>query len=174
MKLSKKLMILNVCSLLALPLIADKAEADSISSPIKVQPALQSRFIDNGNGTVTDKWTGLIWLKKANCWHVNWQTALDNAKNLASDECDLDDGSKAGDWRLPNIRELHSLVDFSQDNPSLWSEHPFLKVLNSYYWSATTRVSFTSYAWVVGFNYGYVSSNVKTYTYYVWPVRGGQ
>jgi len=65
------------------------------------------RFVDNGNGTVTDKLTGLIWLKNANCFgEVNWQTALNNANSLANGHCGLTDNSTAGQWRLPNLAEL--------------------------------------------------------------------
>jgi hypothetical protein len=84
------------------------------------------RFTDNGNGTITDNFTGLIWLKNANCFGSQiWANALTSANNLANGQCSLTDGSVAGDWRLPNVRELESLVDFGQFNPSLPLGHPF-------------------------------------------------
>ncbi|MBF0495693.1 MAG: IPT/TIG domain-containing protein [Deltaproteobacteria bacterium] len=42
------------------------------------------RFTDNGNGTVSDNMTDLVWLKKATCFKVPWSDALYYAKNLAS------------------------------------------------------------------------------------------
>jgi hypothetical protein len=132
------------------------------------------RFTDNGNGTVTDNLTGLIWLKNADCWgSINWNTAIDNSNALASGSCGLTDGSVAGDWRLPNLRELYSLVDFSQVYPALPSGHPFTSVQSSSaYWSSTTAANGSSDAWYVNLIIGLVDIAGKTYTNYVWPVRG--
>ena len=70
------------------------------------------RFTDNGNGTVTDNLTGLIWMKHANCFGVRtWNGALDDCDWLSSGYCGLSDGSSPGDWRLPNRFELESLLD---------------------------------------------------------------
>ena len=74
------------------------------------------RFTDNGDGTVTDNLTALIWLKNASCYGSNWASALNFANTLASGSCGLSDGSIAGQWRLPNVNELHSLVDLTQLN----------------------------------------------------------
>lgn len=69
------------------------------------------RFTDNGDGTVTDNLTGLIWLKNANCAGAskNWDMAIDYAAALhdgctncfgTAGDCGLSDGSAEGDWRL--------------------------------------------------------------------------
>ncbi len=130
------------------------------------------RFTDNGNGTVKDNLTGLIWLKNANCWGaIAWATALTNANGLASGSCGLTDSSTAGQWRLPNIVELQSLIDFAYSNPALTSGHPFSNVQADTYWSATTYAVSTTYAWVVNLYDGAVGYGNKTVTYYVWPVR---
>jgi hypothetical protein len=70
------------------------------------------RFTDNDDGTVTDNLTGLIWLKNANYLAATktWADALIACNTLADDGTTLTDGSSAGDWRLPNIKELHSLI----------------------------------------------------------------
>jgi hypothetical protein len=133
------------------------------------------RFTDNGDGTVTDNLTGLIWLKNANCFGTrNWATALADANGLASGSCDLTDGSVAGDWRLPNVREQQSLIDYGRYDPALPSGHPFTGVRSGYYWSSTTFAGITSLAWCVGLYDGYVGLVDKTGSGYVWPVRGGQ
>jgi hypothetical protein len=133
------------------------------------------RFTDNGNGTVTDNLTGLIWLKYANCFGTRtWRQALSDANGLTSGHCGLMDGSTAGDWRLPNVRELSSLTDFSRDFPALPRGHPFTGVRSNRYWSSTRRTDTTSYAWYVGMFDGRVHRADKTYAYFVWPVRGGQ
>ena len=68
------------------------------------------RYVDNGNGTVTDTWTGLVWLENANCvdlpmtdgvGRANWDDANAGAALLAHGTCGLTDGSSPGDWRLP-------------------------------------------------------------------------
>ena len=79
-----------------------------------------TRFTDNGNGTVTDNLTGLIWLKEANCWGtLTWSQALTYAHGLTNGQCSLTDGSVAGDWRLPNIKELSSLIDYDYFAPAM-------------------------------------------------------
>jgi len=133
-----------------------------------------ARFTDNGNGTVKDNLTGLIWLKNANCWGaIAWATALTNANALKGDNtmCSLNDGSAAGQWRLPNIVELQSLIDFTYSGPALTSGHPFSNVQASYYWSATTYAGDTPFAWPVFLGNGGVYTVNKTLTHYVWPVR---
>ena len=77
-------------------------------------------FPDNGDGTVSDNLTGLIWLKNANCFgQKDWATAMSDADNLSNGTCGLTDGSSAGDWRLPNRVELTSLVNSEYYNPAL-------------------------------------------------------
>jgi len=112
------------------------------------------RFTDNLNGTVTDNLTGLIWLQDANCATffapIDFEAALGEANGLSQDFCGLTDGSSAGDWRLPNIKELLSLVDYSESSPSLPSGHPFMSVQSSFYWSSSSFVTHDpAVAWVV-------------------------
>jgi Protein of unknown function (DUF1566) len=142
------------------------------------------RFTDNGNGTVTDNLTGLVWLKNANCFgRQTWAIALTSANTLASVACGLTDGSVAGDWRLPNRKELFSLIDDAYSVPSLsnaagtgqWTEgDAFSGVQSSYYCSSSTYVYTPTFARIVSLLDGLVSYDHKTVTRYVWPVRGGQ
>ena len=146
--------------------------------PAPVPPLLTSavRFTDHGNGTITDSLTGLIWLKNADCLGVQtWSAALSSANNLASGSCGLTDGSTAGQWRLPNVNEWQSLVDYTRHDPVLPADHPFAGVQSSnFYWSSTTQASNTSNAWVVDPYFGVVPTYLKTDSVAVWPVRGGQ
>jgi hypothetical protein len=133
------------------------------------------RFTDNGNGTVTDNLTGLIWLKNANVFGARtWATALTDCATLNTGEGGVSDGSQQGDWRLPNVRELQSLVDYGRTGPSLPSGHPFIGIQTgtACYWSST--MIYPGAAWSVGMNYGGVYDNYMTLTFYVWPVRGGE
>jgi len=142
------------------------------------------RFTDNSDGTVTDNLTGLIWLKNANCYGTrSWANALSDANALANGTCSLSDGSIAGDWRLPNVREMQSLVHYGVYDPVVpntagtakWTEGaPFTGVQSDLYWSSTAGAYYTDYAWYVYLNDGYVEDASKAAAYYVWPVRGGQ
>jgi hypothetical protein len=141
------------------------------------------RFTDNRNGTVTDKLTGVIWLQNANCFPgnglgVTWQVALNAANTLVSPSCGLSDRSVAGDWRLPNLKELQSLLDLGQFEPALPAGHPFSGVQAEsfyYYWSSTTNWANSHAAWVVGMQHGQNGYQSKVQgTFLVWPVRGGE
>jgi hypothetical protein len=132
------------------------------------------RFTDNRDGTVTDNQTGLIWLQDANCFGLRtWEQALTDSNGLASGSCGLSDGSQAEDWRLPNYKELFSLVDASNYEPALSSGHPFDNVQFEFYWSSTTNAHWTVHAWLVFMGSGHVYDYHKTNAFYIWPVRGG-
>ena len=140
------------------------------------------RFIDRGDGAVTDALTGLVWLQNATCTDtvggvnkeagtLKWSQALAWSNALASGKCGLTDGSVAGDWRLPNLRELESLIDLSQSGPALPAGHPFLNVWSGYYWSSSTMALATSRAWTLNLNLGDPGRFGKATRQGVWPVR---
>jgi hypothetical protein len=142
------------------------------------------RFTDNLNGAVTDNLTGLVWLKNADCNGPKpWAAAVTWAAALASGSCGLNDGSVAGQWRLPTIKELSSLVHLGFYAPAVpntvgtgrWAAgSPFTGVQSGYYWSSTANASNPNYAWFVYLYDGSVNAFDKTRNYVVWPVRGGQ
>jgi hypothetical protein len=104
----------------------------------------------------------------------SWIIALSYSNSLEDGECELTDGSSAGDWRLPNHRELYSLIDAKENAPALPSGHPFTNVEFNFYWSSTTTASYTGDAWLVNMNAGNVYNLTKASgSFYVWPVRGG-
>lgn len=164
---------------------------------IRAGAALPSpRFTDNKNGTITDNLTGLIWLRDANCTDtaggiprkngtLDWQSALTWSNNLANGRCGLTDKSTAGDWRLPNINELRSLIDYSRHDPGLAWGHPFSNVQSTWYWSSTTNPVYTFGAFNVGLSRGSIHVSKKLYgasgssrmgnkvtdALGVWPVR---
>lgn len=77
-------------------------------------------FSDRGDGTVEDRLTKLTWLKDANCVGFRtWAQALTDANTLDTGTCGLTNGSNAGDGRLPNVKELQSLIDFGFFNPAV-------------------------------------------------------
>ena len=143
------------------------------------------RFTDNGDGTVTDNLTGLIWLRNANCFgeRRDWSAALSACNGLASGSCGLTDGSSAGDWRLPSVKELHTLIHWGFSDPAVpntagtgkWSEgDPFTGVQSSYYWSRDKYGDSLAYGREAQrVDMGYVGYDDATKPGYVWPVRGG-
>ena len=155
---------------------------------------------DEDVGTVTDNLTGLIWLKNANCAKdpMSWTNALKEVENLnktgkmQNNDCKdtsklLEDSSitqrHQNDWRLPNVKELRSLIHYGFHDPALsntagtakWTEgEPFTGTLSSLYWSSSSHSNSTSNRWLVDLKFGGVHSDVETFVGYVWPVRGGQ
>ncbi len=146
-------------------------------------PPSKKRYTDNGNGTVTDNITGLIWLKNANCFGVlDWASAQQSVAKLAQGRCGLHDGSKPGAWRLPTKEEWKAMLNAKFTWPAIsnaagtgkWTEgDPFVGVQSSWYWTASTLDFATSYAWYVILYNGKMRNATKTLTRYVWAVRDG-
>ena len=132
------------------------------------------RFIDNGDGTFTDNRSGLTWLKDANCFDAQtWAQALVDANTLFNGACGLTDGSAAGDWHLPSILELISLMNF-ENATGKPDGNPFMDTLEEdVYWSSTTFAQATFGAWIVKFNQAFVFGLGKGAGGFVVAVRGG-
>ncbi len=126
------------------------------------------RFTDHGDGTVTDNLTGLMWSKDSQLVSANkdWYDALDGCNNLYYAGYD--------DWRLPNINEILSLIDWGNYNPHLPPDNPFINVWGEYYWSSTSASS--EAAITVSFSGPSTMHVGKTYALgkYVWCMRGGE
>jgi hypothetical protein len=114
-------------------------------------PLARPRFTDNGDGTVTDNQTKLVWDRNVGRFGcIYWSEAVESCRGLADNGRDLTDGSQAGDWRLANINELQSLLDYSQSNPCLPAGHPFLLPdLVPRIWSSTSPAENPNDVWVV-------------------------
>jgi hypothetical protein len=124
--------------------------------------------------TVTDNLTGLMWTKDGNLAGVpkNWFDALTYCNNL--------DHGGYTDWRLPNARELQSLIDYGRLNPALPPGHPFTNVQPAPYWSSTIFAESPDGAWIAFMDRGFLlpggsrSDPDPLNVFSVWPVRGGQ
>jgi hypothetical protein len=141
-----------------------------------------NRWVDCGNGTVTDTATGLIWLRQANCFvRKNWVDANGAAAVLKNGDCGLADNSSPGDWRLPSKAELDEFVNGTPNLRCLAGPCdllPFTGVGGNggipEYWSSSTFVDLPVAAWDVDLRNGMVNIGNKDYVgKYVWPVRGG-
>jgi hypothetical protein len=136
---------------------------------------LTSVFMDNGDGTITDSAAGLMWEQKTDDGGANdkdniytWEEALDWVASLnQSNYLGYDD------WRLPNVKELQSIVDYST-TPAIDLGF-FPNTQSDAYWASSTLESNPTYAWVVGFDFGYVDyswyTTGKLDTAYVRAVR---
>jgi len=137
------------------------------------------RFVDKFDGTVTDRLTGLIWLKNAGCFgRMTWGAANAAVNHLKSGDCGpetdlmLTDGSSSGDWRLPTMDELCSLIDFGRRAPALPVDYPFFNIADGYYWSSTRMDDYPSVVWAMYPESGTTCYDTTHYpTGFVWAVR---
>ncbi len=143
-----------------------------------------TRWCDNGDGTVTDLTTCLVWLKdgqKGSHWAF-WRksetgtNAHDRAAEFEDGMGGLSDGSKKGDWRLATKSELYGLA-LPPEGVSLWTNNmrAFTNVHEGWYWSSTAYDVGSDEAWAVDFEGGVCDRRPKIdSSHFVWPVRGGQ
>ncbi|MDH4163517.1 MAG: DUF1566 domain-containing protein [Nitrospirota bacterium] len=123
-----------------------------------------SSYVDNGNGTISDTVAGLMWQKQDDGTAKTWEAAIAYCEGLVLPVAGY------SDWRLPQIKELNSLVDSSRSNPAINTTF-FPSTQSTSYWSSTSTVADTLKAWVVDFNSGITSFSTKTGSNYVRCVR---
>lgn len=113
-----------------------------------------NNFVDNGDGTISDLSTGLMWMMDDNGEGVEWEDALAYSEDL--------DFAGYDDWRLPDVKELQSIVDYSGTYPAIDDELFNCSELeeneNYYFWTSTSAYFSNSepdyyYAWYVAFGY---------------------
>ncbi len=167
--------------LLCCILPAVSVHAEQICKPDSIPASTpDSQLIDNGDGTVTDSKTGLMWkkclegLSGNNCesGSVNsftWQEALQQPSTVNNA------GGFAGyaNWRLPNIRELISLIEDQCYDPAINLNY-FPNTTNHTCWSGSPYMGLSDSAWVVVFYNGNSYDNYRGFTNAVRLVRGGQ
>lgn len=122
-------------------------------------------FTDNGNDTLTDNTTGLVWQQDDDNVTRNWEGALNYCEGL--------DFAGGQDWRLPDVKELKSISDTSVYNPAI-DQTSFPQTDAYHYWSSSSYFITPTYAWDVYFKQGDANWAPKTMLYYVRCVRGGQ
>ncbi|WP_299780920.1 DUF1566 domain-containing protein [uncultured Formosa sp.] len=124
-------------------------------------------FEANNDGTVTDKATGLMWQQADDGQTYNWKEALNYAKN----------STLAGysDWRLPNTKELQSIVDYNKKTIPAIDESVFICTnKDSWFWTSTTQGDFKYTACYIAFGKAYSKDNSTATTYYDWHGAGAQ
>jgi hypothetical protein len=137
-------------------------------------------FTDNNDGTVKDQATNLVWQKcsqglsgtscsSASASKATWASAVSYCNSLSL-------ASKT--WRLPNVNELMTIIDYSKSNSSspTIDTSAFPATVAGFYWSSTTYAANTTIAWIVDFGYGGTYSikydGSKTTSYSVRCVSG--
>jgi hypothetical protein len=105
----------------------------------------ENDFVDNGNGTITDQATGLTWMQSDSGKGMDWEDALRYCETL--------DFVGSEDWRLPNAKELQSIVDYSRspdttNSPAIDPLFATSSIINEmgetdypFYWTSTTHAS---------------------------------
>ena len=111
---------------------------------VRAGPYGENNFVDNGNGTITDQATGLMWMQKDSGKAMSWEQALEFAENLLYAGYD--------DWRLPNAKELEYIVDYSRSpdttgSPAIDPIFQTTSIVNEagekdypYFWTPTTHL----------------------------------
>ena len=131
-------------------------------------PWTSPRFELRGD-VVLDNLTGLTWTHDANPaeFPLRWQEALDYVSSL-------NDKKAFGysDWRLPNRRELRSLMSHQTKKPALPDGHPFINIFLGWYWTSTTAAINTAYAWYIHLEGARMFYGNKEQFFLLWPCRG--
>ncbi len=132
-------------------------------------------FVANGDGTITDAGTGLMWEQKTNDEGPNDKDNVYTWEEALSLVASMNNTGYIGynDWRLPTINELGSLADRTRNGPSINTAY-FTNTQPSNYWSSTTSSLYSDDAWRMSFNIGEVLCSKKSNSNHLRAVRGGQ
>jgi len=153
----------------------------------ELQKGLAGAYTDNGDGTITDTRTGLVWEKLSDDDTIHDKdTAYTWLDAFSTKVAMLNADSFAGftDWRVPNVNELQSLVDYGAAYPAIdaafntncaatCTVSTCSCTQSGAYWSSSTYEDIPSIAWVVYFHDGYAVGYLKANNGYVRAVRGG-
>lgn len=124
-----------------------------------------SSFTDNGDGTVADSVTGLVWEQATGLTASTWEQAQAYCQSLTLGE--------QRDWRLPTRNELQTIVDYSRSDPAASTDF-FPDTVSSNYWCSTGAAGNAGSAWRLYFGNGNSALSSKTNTHYVRAVRAGR
>lgn len=175
-----KTQLLKLALILIFSLVGtvNSAIAQQICSSDIIQTAPTERFSVNGDGTVTDRQTGLMWaqclqgLSGSNCdtgtqESFNWAFALPETQATS-------DTQNRADWRLPNVKELATLAELACVNPAI-NMTVFPGLTAPQVWSASPSIAIANTAaWVIDFSDGRIRIDLRDNERSVRLVRGGQ
>ena len=147
-------------------------------------------LVDNGDNTVTDTTTGLMWMKTdqvlKNHQPMSWDDGLiyvfelnraTSNKEFRAERSDLalisDNCGNHPNWRIPNRNELQSLINYHLVNPVSDPVFGDASVASRYYWTSSYFVADATKAWVINFHNGQsMEFNKNSVDVYIRPVRG--
>ena len=153
-----------------------------------IQAGATLSYVDNGDGTITDINTGLMWEKLSDDGSIHdWNNLYTWTDAFAVKIAVLNARSGFAshkDWRVPNVKELISIVNMQNFVPAVSAAFnlrctPGCTVTScsctqsDFYWSSSSYAFFPNDAWTVAFRVGNSYANFKTYNLYVRAVRGG-
>lgn len=156
-------------------ILGNPTSCSSTGQDGELQKGVARSYTDNGDGTITDNATGLIWQKCSigqtglGCSGIastfTWSSAVSQCTSL----------TLAGkSWRLPNVEELQTLLDYNSNNPTINSTY-FPNTFASSYWSISEYpFAPTTNAWFISFQYGDIDADGKGSARYVRCVSGTQ
>lgn len=124
-------------------------------------------FVDNGDGTITDNATNLMWQQVDDGNTYDWKDALAYASN--------NELAGYSDWRLPNTKELQSIVDYEKTTiPAIDESYFTCTDTDSWFWTGTTQGDFKYTACYIAFGKAYSRDNSSATEYYDWHGAGAQ
>lgn len=128
---------------------------------VKGEDYAVNTFIDNHDGSVTDSSTGLMWMQQDSLIPLDWENAL-----LFAQQKNEEHYLGHSDWRVPNIKELQSIVNYSGVYPAIDLDYFTISDSEAYFWSSTSAYYSSQYpryfyAWYVDFDAGAVHFDTK-------------
>lgn len=163
------------------------ADFGAVQANFGLPCSAEARFVDNGDGTITDRQTRLMWEKLSldlSIHHMVTAYRWVDAQSMKIATLNATSFAGRTDWRLPTLGELQSLVDYAAINPATFSAFNadcamFCTVLTcsctpGAFWSSTPRVGTASTVWLVSFSDGTLSTGEtasESSTYNVRAVR---
>ena len=138
----------------------------------------ENRYDINGDGTVTDKVTGLMWQQcslgqtwqstdgTTSCEGTVTSYTWDDAHSASTINSDYG----FSDWRLPNLKELESIAALDRYSPAI-NTVVFPDTPGANFWTSSPSTIFGFYSWFVGFSYGYVATDYRNNGLHVRLVR---
>lgn len=142
---------------------------DSDYRPAPVQPGYKILNLIGISSVTVDNITGLMWVTNPVDAGLSGLYAWDNALT----QCEALGYGTFADWRLPNAKELQSIVDYGTTASAKINGAYFMNTQINFYWSATTYLPNTLNGWKVTFGTGSVGNALKTDANYIRCVRGG-